>query len=194
MQIIVARYNEDMDWTKQFPNVLIYNKGTKFNNEYNEIQLNNVGREGHTYFKHIYDNYENLEDYIIFLQGNPFDHSPDLIQNINKYMNKYNNNSLDLEFEYLSKKIIDCNLIGCRWFIELPLRDIYEKIFNERKEYMDFRFGVGAQFIVSKNTILKRPKSFYLNIIEILEKDVDPIEGHAIERFHSIIFGNPLYI
>jgi len=29
--------------------------------------LDNVGREGHTYYKYICDNYDNLTDYTIFL-------------------------------------------------------------------------------------------------------------------------------
>jgi hypothetical protein len=78
--IVVSRYNEDVNWTKQFNNVIIYNKGEKLSDDFNQILLNNVGREGHTYYKHIYDNYDNLDDYIIFLQGNPFDHSPDIIK------------------------------------------------------------------------------------------------------------------
>ncbi len=53
---------------------------------------------------------------------------------------------------------------------------------------MKFIFGAGAQFIVSKKCILNRPKSFYSKIVEILENDVNPIEGFVIERFHKIIF------
>jgi len=43
MIIVVARYNENIEWTKQFPNVIIYNKGQKLNNDYKEVCLNNVG-------------------------------------------------------------------------------------------------------------------------------------------------------
>jgi len=65
--IVVARYNEDLEWTKQFLNVIIYNKGTQLHsNDFNQILLNNVGREGHTYYKHIYDNYDNLAEYTFF--------------------------------------------------------------------------------------------------------------------------------
>ena len=53
---------------------------------------------------------------------------------------------------------------------------------------MEFTFGAGAQFIVSKNNILKHSKEFYLKIIQMLEKDVNPIEGYVIERFHKLIF------
>jgi len=184
--IVVSRYNENIDWTKQFLNVIIYNKGSSLNNhKYNEIIINNVGREGHTYYKYIYDNYDNLTDYTIFLQGNPFDHSPNIISNLNKYIN---NKDLNINFEFLSEIIIDCNLTGCHYHKGLPLIETYEKIFNERKKNMKFKFGCGAQFIVSKNKILERPKEFYFKLVEMLGNDKNPIEGFVIERFHSLIF------
>jgi hypothetical protein len=188
--IVVARYNENVEWTKQFSNVIIYNKGYKLSNGFNEILLSNIGREGHTYYKHIYDNYDNLTDYIIFLQGNPFDHSPNIIYNLNKYVN---NKDLNIYFEFLSEKILDCNLSGCRYHKGLPLIKTYENLFNIRKNDMKFQFGAGAQFIVSKMQILQRPKEFYLKIIELLDKNINPIEGYVIERFHKLIFNiNPI--
>jgi hypothetical protein len=45
-----------------------------------------------------------------------------------------------------------------------------------------------TQFIVSKNQILKRPKEFYNNIVQMLEYDINPLEGYDIERFHKYIF------
>ena len=96
MKIIVSRYTDCVDWTKQFPNVIIYNKGYTLNNYNNEVLLDNVGREGHTYYKYICDNYDNLEDYTIFLQGRPFDHSPNIIFNLNKYIN---DKDISIDFE-----------------------------------------------------------------------------------------------
>ena len=182
--IVVARYKEDLKWTKQFSNVIIYNKGTPLTNDFNQILLKNVGREGHTYYKHIYDNYDNLAEYTFFLQGNPFDHSPNIISNLNKYIN---NTDLSIDFEFLSERILDSNLDGCI-HKGLPLINVYEKLFNERKKSMKFKFGTGAQFIVSKKKILQRPKEFYLKIVEMLENHISPIEGFVIERFHNLIF------
>ena len=184
-KIIVARYNENIQWSKQFENVIIYNKGCKLPDDYNQVFLNNVGREGHTYYKYIYDNYNNLEDYTFFLQGNPFDHSPNIINNLKKYLY---NDDLNIDFEFLSEKILNCTLHACPHHANLPLKDVYEKLFNERKEDMKFVFGAGAQFIVSKKNILKRPQSFYLNIVEMLQNHINPIEGFVIERFHKLIF------
>lgn len=193
--IIVARYDENVEWTKQFINIniinlIIYNKGDDNLKNYNGnvINLKNVGREGHTYYKYIYENYDNLEDYTIFLQGNPFDHSPNLINNLNNYINNYiNNKELNIDFEYLSETILNCNLSGCKYHYGLPLIDTYEKLFNERKENMEFIFGCGAQFIVSKKNILKRPKEFYYKIVEMLQYHTGPSEGFVIERFHNLI-------
>jgi hypothetical protein len=185
VKIVVARCHEDISWTRQFPNVRIYNKGNKLEDNYNEVLLQNVGREGHTYYRHIYDNYDNLEDYTIFLQGNPFDHSPNIIQNLKKYIE---NPDLILDFEFLSERILNTNLTGCSYHGGLPLQDVYEKLFHERKENMEIVFGAGAQFIVSKKQILKRPRDFYLQIINMLENDISPIEGYVIERFHKLFF------
>lgn len=184
--IVVARYNEDLEWTKHFKNVIIYNKGNDLSSEYIDIKLENVGREAHSYYKYICDNYDNLPEYIVFLQGNPFDHSPNLIQNLNKMID--NPEKQIGEFTYLSEWLIDCNLSGCWHHSEIPLIQTYERIFNIRKKSMDFIFGAGAQFAVSKQTVLKNPKPFYERIVNMLSYSVNPIEGFCIERFHPIIF------
>lgn len=194
-QIVVSRYSEDVEWTKQFDNIIIYNKGNALNGYSNIIPVKNVGREGHTYYTHIYENYEKLSDYTIFLQGNPFDHSPNIIKNINKFIeSEY---FLHCEFEFLSEKILDCNFEKCkhhrvtsqtRWSSDiLPLEKVCKELFGEKRQYT-FLFGAGAQFIVSKKRILKRHKDFYRKIIKLLDYSTDPIEGFVIERFHSLIF------
>ena len=183
--IVVARYNENVEWTKNFVNVVVYNKGNPMSDDIHHFVLNNVGREGHTYYKHIYDNYDNLADYTIFLQANPFDHSPNIISILNNYVN---NIDLSIDFDFLSECVLDCNLAGCHFHQGLPLIETYEKLFGERNENMDFLFGSGAQFIVSKKKILQRPKEFYLKIVEMLNKDINPVEGYVIERFHKLIF------
>ena len=129
MNIIVSRYNENVEWTKDFSNVIIYNKGEPLNNEYNEILLNNVGREQHTFYKYIYDNYDNLGNYTIFLQGNPFDHLVNTIEKLNEIIN---NKEYNKDFEMLCKLIVTSNLSGCKYHANLPLIDVYEKLFNER--------------------------------------------------------------
>jgi hypothetical protein len=182
--IVIAKYNEDISWAKPFKNVIVYNKG-EINMDFQPIiSLSNVGREGHTFYRYIYDNYDNLAEYTMFLQGNPFDHKKDIVDTINKYLNK---TEPIPDFAFLSDKILECNLTGCKWHGGLPLKEVYEKIFGEAKDSLDFDFGAGGQFIVSRKNILKRPREFYLKIVKLLERDVNPIEGFVVERFHGLV-------
>ena len=186
INIVVARYNEDIEWTKQFENVTIYNKGDKLGDSYKEILLKNVGREGHTYYKHICDNYDNLDPYTIFLQGNPFYHSPNIINNLLKYIH---NTKLDVDFEFLSEKVIySCLDYECRLNKQCTnIFNTYDIIFNTKCSNIECIFGAGAQFIVSKTQILKKPKTFYKNIVKMLENNISPGEGYDIERLHKYI-------
>jgi len=86
IRLVVARYNEDISWTKRYPNVTIYNKGSPINGYDNVINLPNVGREGHTFYTHIVLNYDNLDDMTIFLQGNPFEHTKNIIAKLDVRM------------------------------------------------------------------------------------------------------------
>jgi len=188
VRIVVSRYNENVEWTKAFSNVTIYNKGQPLDKSFNEIPLNNVGREGHTYYLYIYENYDTLDDYTVFLQGNPFDHSPNLNYDLQQYIK--NSTTLNFDFAYLSKYIYKFTANGCRKHGKyLPIQETYAKLFDKQMNTKTrFEFGAGAQFIVSKQSILKKPKLFYYKIIELLQTNINPIEGYVIERFHKLIF------
>ncbi len=192
MLIIVARFNEDINWTKEFSNVLIVNKGNKIDDIDNQIFYPNVGREGHTIYKYIVDNYDNLDDYLIFLQGYPFDHSPNIIEQLHNITNDYNNNNnLDkYNFFYLShymhyKSVYDETVTYPQ---NVNMFDTIYKIFGKKGDNFPCIFGAGAQFMVSKQFILNRTKSFYENIVKLLDYDICPNEGYDIERLHYYIF------
>jgi hypothetical protein len=179
---VVSRYKEDIEWTKKLNNVIIYNKGEYIEGIENQVMLENVGREGHTYYKYIYDNYNNLPEHIIFLQGNPFDHSPNLLRILNKI-------DASNDFTFLSQIlfITDLDVQESYYHQCSGIKNTYKRIFSVEPSGNLF-FGAGAQFIVSKRIILKHSKEYYKNIINILEYDINPIEGHHIERFHYHIF------
>jgi hypothetical protein len=185
--IVVARYNENVKWTKKFPNVTIYNKGAKLHSGFNEVFLNNVGREGHTYFKHICDHYENLADYTVFLQGRPFDHSPNIVSNLTKFLNS---EDLKIDFEFLSESIhvSSLDVESSKYWQCKNIKKTWERVFGENIGNRDCIFGAGAQFIVSKERILRNKKDFYQNIVDILGYTVDPLEGYDVERFYKYIF------
>ena len=81
-EIVIARYNENLDWIKDIPKnikITIYNKGLD-NIKESYIRLPNIGRESHTYLYHIINNYDNLSNTTIFCQGDSIFHSPDFIK------------------------------------------------------------------------------------------------------------------
>ena len=148
MKIVVSRYNEDIEWTKPFgEHVVLYNKGDDFIE--GAIVLPNVGREGHTYFHYICENYDNLDDYTVFLQGNPFDHAADVCSQLHKFLNEPIDSNID--FQYLNTEKIMCNIqYGCYWHRSINVASVYETLFNKPATNRDFMFHPGAQFIVSK--------------------------------------------
>lgn len=86
IDLVVARYNEDVNWLKKVPkniNIILYNKG-KDDIQFKFIKLDNIGRESHTYLYHIINNYDKLADKTIFTQGDPFSHNPDFLEFLGK--------------------------------------------------------------------------------------------------------------
>ena len=65
--LIIARYNEDLSWLKEFKDfkIIVYNKGDKLSENlfYEVINLENKGRESHTWLHHIVKNYYNFLQY-----------------------------------------------------------------------------------------------------------------------------------
>jgi hypothetical protein len=105
VDLVVARYNEDISWLSKVPhklNIIVYNKDdrrSKKTNMYSKfeikqpkiehpnariISLPNIGRESDTYLYHIINNYDKLASKTIFTQGDPFIHSPDFLELLNK--------------------------------------------------------------------------------------------------------------
>ena len=163
-KIIVAAYNENLDWLDKInqSDVIIYNKSDKIIE--NSIKLENIGREAATYFYHIINNYDNLPDYLILLQGNPFEH---MEKNINEFNLKNeietlieNNNSLSGLFNELCYE-------NNNKYPNLNTSAYFLYFFNNNLPKF-FVFLAGCQYIVSKENILNRPLQFYKKIYKML--------------------------
>ena len=189
MKIVISRYNENIDWANGIDNCIIYNKGiTPVTTIHPVIPLPNVGREGHTYLHHIIMNYDKLDDYTVFLQGFPFDHTPQLEYIINDIKNKVYQENASFSYTIISKDIFTITLDDNCYYGHSLSKEVYPKVFGKEKAEHEFIFGAGAQFIVSKEAILSRTKDFYKNIAKLLDYSVNPVEGFVIERFWHMIF------
>jgi hypothetical protein len=200
MQIVVARYNENIDHLKILNDIIVvYNKGNnniyyKFNNI---INLINVGREGHTYLYHIINNYYNLANQTFFMQAKTSDHKMlDFIEYLknNDFIGKLST----LSTELLKKNIIFDKKYLKEFKIGLLLKskyNPYDFITNilgiDINNDSEFNMVWGANFVVSRELIHKKPIEFYKNIIKYLEYHNNPEEGHFFERSWYLIYKHP---
>ncbi len=88
-EVVIARYSEDLDWVARIPSafqVVIYNKGAPITSEPalrragQVTALPNGGRESDTFLRHALGQPAAADGYTVFLQGNPFEHSPDILR------------------------------------------------------------------------------------------------------------------
>ena len=188
MKIIVAHYNEDLSWLDKInTNHIVYSKGFT-NSKYSSYTLPNVGREADTYLYYIINNYYNLDNDIIFLQGNPFDHCPDVIDVIN-----HTNDINDVKWLCSNWGPVTKDCQGGPGSIPLPLLDLCEKLFNKKFDNdKTFTFSPGAQYIVPKKFILNKSldwwKYCYLVFTEYIETS-----PWAYERLWPIIWDYSTY-
>jgi len=198
-QIVVARYNENLDWLLPFKDIsIIYNKGNNdiTLNRFNSITLPNFGRESHTYLYHIITNYDSLADKTIFFQGKINDHR---ILSMEEYFNndeftakidKLDINIFKRKITHENKWKVEYDTGNMRRSIYTPfewLKNIVSLDFNENE---NIKIVWGANFAVNKNIILQKPKSFYEDLIRLLDFHVNPEEGHFFERSWYTIFHN----
>jgi len=188
--VVIARYNENIDWVKTVThNIYLYNKGG--DNIPNSINLPNVGREAQTYLYHIVKNYEKLDDYTVFLQGNPFDHA---FHDHYPSIEMFNNVTFKKDFYPFNRK--DLNYYTCTLLGEPFLNKDLVKFCHDHDFTLDVKnniveFVQGAQFAVSKQSIHKKDKSIYEKLLYSLSNN-DPDQpskeyAHVMERLWKYI-------
>lgn len=73
IEIVLARYNEDIRWSSMYSNIItVYDKADRYNISLygnNVIRLPNLGRECFTYLHHIVNNYDKLAKVTVFAQA-----------------------------------------------------------------------------------------------------------------------------
>lgn len=178
--IVVAKYREDVRWTKSLPyRCIVYDK---------DKDIPNLGLEAETYLRHILENYSDLTDFTLFLQGGPFDHTRTVkkhniaqkiakLQFVNAYQPFYpkitatNPRVLEIERKWGPWGRINLGEYADQWFLP-PIQ----------------KFNCGAQFMVPREAILFRSKKFYEEVIKTTNYQRNVKEAHFLERLWPIIF------
>jgi hypothetical protein len=202
-KIIVARYNENIEWlNSELNNCIVYNKGEKLNID-NEIILKNVGRESETFLHYIITNYDNLPDVIVFTQANISDHKgSNDINYLIKIKNEalYNSKSTNFISHYQTENDTNCwnnefNLINGEYFLKNNYKNNNCITFiNWFKNNINITYPnpikiyCNAIFSVKKENIINKPIEYYKNLILEVNHHINPTEGHFFERSWYYIF------
>lgn len=203
IELVIARHEEDLAWIHNSApgiRVTIYNKGGRAIPD--AIQLPNEGREAQTYLHHLVTRYGNLAPFTVFCQGHPFDHCSNFHAVLRelKTLNPPLHHSLGEggklgTFRWLGFIIDWDDAKGQRLFrnwsknehqesldLELFCREVLQQDGSE-----PFVFFPGAQFIVSRELILSRPKRFYEKALK--HSQTFPHAAHCFERTWDRVFG-----
>ena len=191
LELVVARFDEDLAWLKRVPKkfqITVYNKGDGLSGG---IRLANEGREAHTYLHHLVERYDSLADVTVFVQGHPFDHAPDL----HKVLRSLADESFRVaDFHWLGFLADTDDSRGRRLFVpwsknperhELPLDNFHQQVFGEPGP-ANYRFFVGAQFIVSRATARRREAAFFGRARHLASSI--PLAPHCFERCWDRVF------
>ena len=194
IELVVARYTEDLAWLRKRPNnltVTIYDKSPDSSGE-QAIPLPNVGREAHTYLHHIVSRYDSLAEWTVFCQGKPFDHAYDF----KKTMREFATDSASIgPFRWLGHLIDTDDDRGNRLFRPwsknedgrgLDMRGFHQALFGTDSPG-HYTFVLGAQFAVHRDVIRQRPVLFYEQALTV--STTFPDAAHCFERSWNRVFG-----
>lgn len=187
MELVVAHYRENLNWLSFVDHpTTIYSKDKPAENS---IVLPNVGRESHTYLCHIVNNYHKFQEWTVFTQGYPFDHSPDFLHKI--HLNPANKQFMDQNlflplsstYAHLTTKNYDDPFNVWRnkslketwaWlYPEIPVPDAIISVF-------------GGLFVVNRKAIYNRPIEFYRELLTMHETNY--ILPWVMENLWAYIF------
>ena len=202
--VIIARYDEDISWLKEYKDfkIIVYNKGKKLKDSiyYQVINLENLGRESHTWLHHIVKNYNELHELNIFLQGRIDDLNYMVYKDINSYIENINKYGFSVSrlgllgpFHWkLNVGIENDERYKQQWInneitkSDLGFRNFSLKIFPKIPLFVATSYG--GCFAVKKEKILQYDLSFYEELLNILKASKNPIEGHYMERLWCYMF------
>lgn len=194
-RLVVARYKENLDWLKFVPSdvqVFVYNKNptlvdpvikeaVKYSNvAVKGLAMISPGHEAHTYLYHILSTYHNKFQPTVtyFVQGFPFDHTPTIIEDLNKKING---------FDWLMTNWHYCDYNGCPHHCNLPIGNVAHDLFGETFTN-ELAFIPGAQFAVSTEMLLSHSYEYYETLAHKFETTHAQVWHWCAERLWRRIF------
>jgi len=217
-ELVIAAYDRYIDWLDNI-NVdvkkTVYRKGEEQPQRDNEIKLEpNKGRCVHTFFNHIYTNYDNLSDITFFGQDYPFDHWEDILNVVNNCTEE-SRCQLKIGGYYgfhFNTITVPSSLGGSMWNLSqskqhgegkvlvcfsngqpqdanpnIDVDKYWNLLFTDQKP-TEYEFMPGGHFGITKEHAQLRSREFYKKVCDLLLEDESA--PWMIERLECYIF-NP---
>jgi len=196
MKYIVSRYNHDDSWLKEYSDdIVMYDRSEMPLKK--AIVVPNIGTDIYDKFTYIIDNYDNLPDVAVYAKANLF-----------KYITKE-------EFDLVKNNKTFTPLLTQHHKTYLPVCWYENGIYCERNDYfyliphpakyaiqikeifkMDEReyntFAPGSSYILTKQDILRHPKSLYIKLRSFLDWTVYPGDAQLLERNLLYLWGTDI--
>jgi len=217
-EIVISAYDKYLDWLDNMNSdikITVYRKGNDQQQREEEIKLeSNKGRCVHTFFNHIYTNYDNLSDITFFGQDRPFDHWQDIVDVVN---NGTEESRCQLKIGgyygfHFNTITVPSPLGGCMWSLSpskqhgegrvlicqsngypqdsnpnINVDKYWDLLFTDEKP-AEYEFMPGGHFGITKEHAQLRSKEFYKKVCDFLLEDESA--PWMIERLECYIF-NP---
>lgn len=201
--LVVARFREDVSWTRRWPHKIIYNKGDRSTIPDDlqpfVVDLPNVGRESHTFLHHIVTKYDDLDDLTAFSQGEPRDHLAffgwtvdDLFRvppwlpcspNVRDTSGWEPPGTYDFRIAEWDGPVTPTPLDECygQW---------YERVFDRPFPAHMMGAYAGAVFSVRKQAVRRHPRALYEKLLAEVSGCKNPVAGHFMERTWTKLFAD----
>ena len=197
-EIVIAHYNEKLDWLKPYAShTHVYHKGTDLQPApmglYAWEKLPNVGRESHTYLQHIINNYDNLAEVTVFLQGEGiskgfcFHTIEEMLSKIKENIKCHVHYHPGMgKLQHLAKWRKEWES-GAMRHTNFTLGEFYQELFGSPAPNNVPACLTGC-FAATRDMIRKHPIDFYKKAISFISDHVNPEEGHYYERLWNVMF------
>jgi len=208
--LVVARYHEDTQWLDALQDVptILYNRGgsdtllPQKRSNLIIVKQENTGREDEVMLRHIVDNYDNLPEITVFLQGWPFLHCPGALHTVAR-LAKEGGGLLPISRSFYQYSMEE-GLVGAelsmarspnlenksleRWHALLQYKKICELVMGGKECPARQWVAEGAQWAVSRERIRSQPLELYKRALNLEEGFHSKLRGLVLEALWPVLW------
>jgi len=205
----ISCYEGDVSWVNNIKEGYhLYVKGdvdVRGIPEKNVSYIDNVGYNIYSYMRFIVDHYDCLPDVVVFCKNNAFPRHIDkdkffdlterksftCIEDVGRFKLRYPKSMLSSDNGMME--------LNTGWYVPYYPSKYFSSFYSFWKFIFDtedfpryIRFAPGANYVVPKENILMRSKSFYENLMNFVSHDQFSSESHMVERVLYSVWMSPV--